>query len=414
MTTVDAPAFTGAVHPAAEKFPLINGDEFDALVESIREHGLQEPCWLGVDGTLLDGRNRLRACQEAGVEPSFRVYDGDDVVDFIVRLNIHRRHLTEGQKAMVAYDLLPEYEAEAKARQGARTDLSDIGADRHQCPQPPTRAPRAADHAAKAVGTSGRSVGRAKAVSTKAPDLAEKVRSGELALSAAEKQANRREAERKEQEARQTVMADVPVDASGEGWSLLHGDFRERLESIPDGTVDLILTDPPYPREFLHLWGDLAKHAARVLAPQGVLVGMTGQIMLPEVLELLGRHLHYGWCYCQPLPGANSRIMARHTLQAWKPWVAYSNGPWPSGRIDWHEDMLEPSERTKSVFRWEQDGGPAGYLIEVLSPKGGSVLDPFAGSGAYGVEALRRDRKFIGCEMDADRFSKASERLTAC
>ena len=135
--------------------------------------------------------------------------------------------------------------------------------------------------------------------------------------------------------------------------------------------------------------------------------------MLPEVIEMLGRHLQYGWIYCQPLPGSTSRILARHTLQEWKPWVAYSNGQWPSGRIEWHGDMLSPSERSKRLFRWEQDGAPAGLLIEMLSPAGGTVLDPFAGTAAYGAESIRRGRRFIGCEADAGRFATASETLEA-
>jgi hypothetical protein len=103
--------------------------------------------------------------------------------------------------------------------------------------------------------------------------------------------------------------------------------------------------------------------------------------------------------------------MARHALQAWKPWLAYSNGPWPSGRVDWHEDMLAPSERTKSVFRWQQDGDPAGYLVEVLCPDGGTVLDPFAGSGEYGRIVVERGRQFIGVEIDDKRFAAAKSTL---
>jgi ParB-like chromosome segregation protein Spo0J len=401
---------TGEVHPAANVFPMIDGDEFEALVESIKDHGLSEPIWLTPDGVLLDGRNRLAACQAAGVPPAFRIYDGDDLVDFIVRLNIHRRHLTNGQKALAAVDLLPIYEAESKATQGARTDLN-IQAD---LPTSSATRRQSRDKAAAAVGSTGRAVGQAKRVTEKAPDLAEKVRSGEVALDAAERQLKRRLREQSEQEARTIVAADIPVDAEGPGWRLMAGDFRDRLNDLPDGSVDLIVTDPPYPREFLHLWEDLAKHAARVLKPQGVLLGLTGQIMLPEVMDRVGAHLQYGWVYCQPMPaeaGSNSRIMARHVLQTWKPWLAYCNGPWPSGNVDWHEDTLSPSARTKNVFRWEQHAAPAEYLIEVLSAPGQIILDPFTGAGTYGQAALSRGRTFIGIEQDDARFKAAQARL---
>ena len=65
-------------HPAAAIFPLLEGTEFDSLVADIRENGLRESIWLERDGRILDGRNRLRACEVAGIEPRFRTYDGDN------------------------------------------------------------------------------------------------------------------------------------------------------------------------------------------------------------------------------------------------------------------------------------------------------------------------------------------------
>jgi 16S rRNA G966 N2-methylase RsmD len=203
----------------------------------------------------------------------------------------------------------------------------------------------------------------------------------------------------------------VPSDAAGTNWRMFHGDFRDRLADLPDGSVDLIITDPPYPAEFMHLWSHLSEQSRRVLKPQGILVALTGAIMLPEVMSKLGEHLQWGWMYVQPLPGANSRIMGRHVLQAYKPWLAYSVGPWPSGSIDWHPDMLDASSRAKDRYRWEQDPNPTKMLIDALSPEGGTVLDPFTGTGSYGIAALQMGRKFIGVESDADRFQKASERL---
>jgi N6-adenosine-specific RNA methylase IME4 len=91
-------------HPLANIFPLVEGPEFADLVADIREHGLHKPIVMFED-RVLDGRNRLRACEAAGIEPVFTVYTGDDPVAFVVSLNLRRRHLDESQRTMVAAKL---------------------------------------------------------------------------------------------------------------------------------------------------------------------------------------------------------------------------------------------------------------------------------------------------------------------
>lgn len=103
------------IHPLAEIFPLMGGREFDALVEDIKEHGLREPITL-FEGKVLDGRNRIRACAAAGIEPACVPFDGDDPLGFVFSRNLHRRHLNEAQRAMIAARL-------ADMPQGGRRDL---------------------------------------------------------------------------------------------------------------------------------------------------------------------------------------------------------------------------------------------------------------------------------------------------
>lgn len=99
------------VHPAAELFPLLRAPEFNALVADIREHGLMEPIVLDVDGNLIDGRNRARACEQLGIVPECKVYEGDDVWQYVVSQNLHRRHLSDSQRAMIAAQIadLPKH-----------------------------------------------------------------------------------------------------------------------------------------------------------------------------------------------------------------------------------------------------------------------------------------------------------------
>ena len=95
-------------HPIADIFPLMENPEFQNLVADIREHGLIDPITLHLDGSILDGRNRYRACIEAGVEPVFETWGGPNGAEtsFVISRNIHRRHLTHDQKREMIAALL--------------------------------------------------------------------------------------------------------------------------------------------------------------------------------------------------------------------------------------------------------------------------------------------------------------------
>ncbi|WP_076680416.1 DNA N-6-adenine-methyltransferase [Microbacterium sp. RU33B] len=93
-----------AVSPIAEIYPLMGQAELAELADSIHRNGLREPIVTRQDGTVLDGRNRLRACEIARVTPRFVEFAGTDreALEFVVDTNSHRRHLSESARALVA------------------------------------------------------------------------------------------------------------------------------------------------------------------------------------------------------------------------------------------------------------------------------------------------------------------------
>lgn len=168
--------------------------------------------------TIVDGRNRYRACMAMMVDPVFRTlpasFTEEQVVDFIVSENLRRRHLNAGQLAFMALKVEEHFAELARQRQAeAARRAAEIGnRSRHNLPastdsnrqvpadlpEPQHRRQReASEQAARTVGASGRAVRQAKRVDKEAPELAEQVRAGKLALDAAEREVRRRLAERK-------------------------------------------------------------------------------------------------------------------------------------------------------------------------------------------------------------------------
>ena len=137
-------------HPFADILPLLEGEPFEALVADIKANGLLQAITI-YGNMVLDGRNRLRACDAAGVEPRFVEYDGGDPLSFVLSQNLHRRHLDELQRAMIAAKLanMPAHrpadksanlrtsqsEAAAKLNVSERTVSSAVGVRAHATPE---------------------------------------------------------------------------------------------------------------------------------------------------------------------------------------------------------------------------------------------------------------------------------------
>lgn len=414
------------VHPAADLFPMLAEDELRELAEDVRAHGLHEPLWVWNDPergpVLLDGRNRLAACKLAGVKPTTRTYAGDDPVGFVWTENYHRRHLTAGQRAY-AVSRKAELEAEETKRRETerkrreieeqrtktKADLPDShkdggeSGDANPACTKKKPAPQSTDKAAKGSGVSGRAVRQWQRVEREAPDLAEKVKAGTMALDRAERIIRDRIAERAriEQARREAETQPEPTRVD-----IRHGDFREVLADLTD--VDAIITDPPYPHEYIPLLADLAAWAHKVLKPDGILAVLMGQTYLPDVYRLLSGGRAYRWTGCYLTPGNGYASHKARVQSNWKPLLVYGGGPRfadiiRSGGTDAY---------AKSNHKWGQDYEAFHTIVERLTERGQTVVDPFVGSGTTLLAAHALGRHAIGCDIDAEHAAKARERLS--
>jgi hypothetical protein len=396
---------TWTIHPAADLFPMLAANELTELAADIAEHGLREPIWLwrDQDGAeyLLDGRNRVAACQIAGVEVEHQWYDGDDPTAFVVSENVQRRHLTAGQRAALAYEMLPLLELEAEQRR--RRAISAARCGETVADLPPSQ-PKSRDLAAASTKASGRVVGQYKRIVDQAPDLAAKVKSGAMPIDRADRIIRDREAEDKR-------IAKARAEAAASGLELTvdirHGDFRDVLVDLRD--VDAIITDPPYPREYLPLLADLAAWADKVLAPDGVLAVLMGQSHLLEAGRLLEGGRPYRWTACYLSVGGPGYVShSRRVHSTWKPLLVYGGGPRFSDVI--RSEGINAD--AKNNHKWGQDYGAFHTIVERLTEPGQTVADPFMGSGTTLLAAHALGRHAIGCDVDAESVIRARERLS--
>lgn len=154
-------------HPLCLALPDMTKEEFAALVDDIRKNGQLRDIVL-LDGMILDGRHRYRACLECDLEPRTIEFSGSDPIAYVVSENIHRRHLTESQRSMVASVL-------AGLEKGQTLRSANVPISALTQPQ-----------AAELLGVSERSVRKASEVrKLGAAELVAKVEAGELTVSEA-------------------------------------------------------------------------------------------------------------------------------------------------------------------------------------------------------------------------------------
>lgn len=177
-------------HPVANLFPLLNDDDLNELTESIKANGQREPITLHPDGRIIDGRNRYLACRKLNMQPKTVTYTGMGdtaaLIAYVTDTNLHRRHLTSSQKAMVAAKATDILEAERSAAH-ERMESGN--------PSEIIRKGRATERVASAFKTNSRYVEKAEKLIDEQPELAAQVESGTLTIPQAERIVKRAEIE---------------------------------------------------------------------------------------------------------------------------------------------------------------------------------------------------------------------------
>lgn len=212
------------IHPYADKFPMLPEGELAELAESIEANGLRNAIVVTPSGLVLDGRNRLAACERAGIDPTTVEYDGDDLAEYVIDCNVTRRNMSTGARAMSTALVLV---ADGRRENGRwRRGSVQVGNDD------------------SVNSTWGQRLKECGAVLDFKPDLAEQVINGTVALDAAYQQAKsiKDSAERdkimaREQAKREREMAAADAAAEAKIVADLTQAGSKYVALIEDGTL---------------------------------------------------------------------------------------------------------------------------------------------------------------------------------
>ena len=189
------------------------------------------------------------------------------------------------------------------------------------------------------------------------------------------------------------------------------GDARELAEAIPDESVDLVFTDPPYSKEYLPLYEWLARASKRILTTDGFLIAMAGNYWKDRIFEMVGQHLEYFWDYQMDMRqgGRNSIIWPRKTIALAKSLLAYrKSSGLPRCNV---LGLWSGSKQDKRYHAWGQDESSARYYTDCFSSPGQIVVDPFAGGGTVPAICKILRRKYLAFEIDPDVCEMSRERV---
>lgn len=371
-------------HELANIFPLMEGAEFDALVRDIKENGLIEPIYL-YKGKIIDGRNRYLACQKAGVKPRFEEYTGSSLIDFVISKNLHRRHLNESQRGVIASKI-------ANLTKGRPTENPQICGFISQ------------PEASKLLNVSPRTIQTIKAVEREAPEFIEHIVEGKMSANEALKQVKKQ----KREEERSRIAEEGAKVSSSERWNVYHGDIRT-IEL--NKQYDFIITDPPYLKEHTYIFDTLGKRATEWLKPNGLLIVICWETYVNTLYKALDQYLNYYWTICWLEKDSEYLYKPRGIYTKWKPILVYCKGDYKGEPFS---DLYESSGSEKDFHDWQKNLDGFSSLVKRICSPGQSILDPFCGSGTTGVAALTNGCFFDGIDIDINAVNIAKARLASC
>lgn len=422
--------------------------DITSLAESIRSVGLMQPIVINEKNELIDGRRRIEAfvqlrkteipfyqvnlkqiflgefhanSNRKDFTPSERIAISNAVEEYFEGhsrgVGRPRSHTTKSSKVSAATSALTienERILNLKSSKNNVVNLTTFSSSSLSSNHKLTG--RVKDNIAKFLGVSRNTLEKEKKIieaAERAPEqfgeLRKKVDVGKIST---DKAFN----ELQKQVKRNQIVSSARNSASDShlqnGITLLHGDFREHILGIPDSSVDLIFTDPPYSKDCLPIYHDLAVASSKVLKNRGSLVTYANHCLVPEITKIMeDSGLNRQWIIAVKLSGPFAHFHPKKVSIKWKPLLWFVKGE-KTNSLDYISDLIESKTAEKLTFEWEQNIIEAEHVISRLTVETQTVCDPMMGEGTSGVAATKLGRRFIGIEINSERFDVAKARIS--
>ncbi len=239
-------------------------------------------------------------------------------------------------------------------------------------------------------------------------------------------------------------------DIKTESLWLMKGDCLERMKEIESGSVDLILTDPPYGTTACK-WDSVIpldkmwEQLKRIIKPNGAIVMTASQPFTTSLIASNMREFRYCWQWVKPYttgfmnankmplrntedicvfyrklptyrPQGVKEIGKKQVRRKDKDSTIYADmglqvGEYTQAFTNYPRQTIEFGREGRTVHPTQKPVALMEYLIKTYTNENETVLDFTMGSGTTGVACMNTNRKFIGIEMDDTYFDIGSKRI---
>lgn len=401
-------------------FPVMSEEEFEALKASIADRGVEVPIIVDQDGNIVDGHHRKRACDELGINCLTEVrnfVNETEKLELALTLNCNRRQLNQKQKRKLIEDYLLR---DAEIADNHLAGIIGVSKNTVASVRKKLETSCQIEKHETLRGKDGvKRPKKQKRIITNTPKETEKA--CQMILQLPEKSSGKthdvisaqRHAKRNQNAQKRKVEGESVIPVTDDDIRLFHTPFQklESVAGIEPESVQLICTDIPYDKSFLPQIEELAKFAERVLVDGGVLVTYSGQYWLPQVIEMLGKHLDYKWMIASFWSGDANQINIGNCniTNSWKPVLVFSKGKMNKNCSI--PDVSHVQTKEKQWHDWQQPLSEAELLIRSFSSSGDLVVDTCGGGFTTAVASRNLNRRYIGCDIENECVQNGHRRL---